>query len=123
MPHRARGNFTQKGIRDRIAISLVTPYTGAFTKPNANRVLSRVAEAKGIEVVPNFAMSAVDAERKVVRTFDGRTVDYDLICDTLQTAVELMDANRIKRLVVADPDRRVQGLVSRADLIKLFAMK
>jgi len=72
--------FTQKGIRDRIEISLVTPYTGAFTKPNANRVLSKVAEAKGIEVVPNFAIESVDAAKKFIRTFDGRTVDYDLLC-------------------------------------------
>jgi sulfide:quinone oxidoreductase len=73
-------HFRQKGIRDRIHISLVTPYTGAFTKPNANRVLSRVAEAKGIEVVANFAISAVDADGRRIHTFDGRTVDYDLLC-------------------------------------------
>ena len=72
--------FRQKGIRDRIEISLVTPYTGAFTKPNANRILSKVADAKGIKVVPNFAISAVDAAKKMIRTFDGRTVDYDLLC-------------------------------------------
>jgi len=72
--------FRQKGIRDRVEISLVTPYTGAFTKPNANRILSRVADAKGIEVVPNFAISAVDAAKRVIRTFDGRTVEYDLLC-------------------------------------------
>jgi len=72
--------FRQKGIRDRIEISLVTPYTGAFTKPNANRILSKVADAKGIKVVPNFATSAVDASNRKIRTFDGRTVDYDLLC-------------------------------------------
>ncbi|MEP7183174.1 MAG: FAD/NAD(P)-binding oxidoreductase, partial [Betaproteobacteria bacterium] len=72
--------FRQKGIRDRIEISLVTPYTGAFTKPNANRILSKVADEKGIKVVPNFALSAVDVAKKVIRTFDGRTVDYDLLC-------------------------------------------
>jgi sulfide:quinone oxidoreductase len=72
--------FREKGIRDRIEISLVTPYTGAFTKPNANRILSKVADEKGIRVVPNFATSAVDAEKKLIRTFDGRTVDYDLLC-------------------------------------------
>jgi len=72
--------FRQKGIRDRIEISLVTPYTGAFTKPNANRILSKVADEKGIKVVPNFAISAVDAAKKAIRTFDGRTVDYDLLC-------------------------------------------
>jgi sulfide:quinone oxidoreductase len=72
--------FRQKGIRDRIEISLVTPYTGAFTKPNANRVLSKVAEAKGIKVVPNFATSSVDMGAKVIRTFDGRMVGFDLLC-------------------------------------------
>ena len=72
--------FTQKGIRDRIEISLVTPYTGAFTKPNANRILSKVAQDKGIQVVPNFATSAVDMAARAIRTFDGRTVEFDLLC-------------------------------------------
>ena len=73
-------HFREKGIRDRIEISLVTPYTGAFTKPNANRILSKVADEKGIRVVPNFATSAVDTDKRLIRTFDGRTVDYDLLC-------------------------------------------
>jgi len=73
-------HFRERGIRDRIEISLVTPYTGAFTKPNANRVLSKVAEAKGIHVVPNFATRAVEVDGKRIRSFDGRTVEYDLLC-------------------------------------------
>ncbi len=73
-------HFRERGIRDRIEISLVTPYSGAFTKPNANRVLSKVAAQKGIKVVPDFATSSVDVEKKQIRTFDGRTVDFDLLC-------------------------------------------
>ena len=72
-------HFRERGVRDRIDISLVTPYTGAFTKPNANRILSKVAADKGIRVVPNFATAAVDADRRQIRTYDGRTVDYDLL--------------------------------------------
>jgi sulfide:quinone oxidoreductase len=72
--------FRQRGIRDRIEIALVTPYTGAFTKPNANRILSKVAEDKGIKVVPNFAASAVDVAARTLRTFDGRSVEFDLLC-------------------------------------------
>jgi sulfide:quinone oxidoreductase len=72
--------FREKGIRDGIEISLVTPYTGAFTKPNANRILSKVADEKGIKVVPNFAIQSVDTGRRSIRTFDGRTVDYELLC-------------------------------------------
>ncbi len=71
--------FRLKGVRERIDISLVTPYTGAFTKPNANRVLSKVADDKGIRVVPNFAASKVDAAKKTLHSFDGRSLEYDLL--------------------------------------------
>jgi len=43
--------------------------------------------------------------------------------DTLERAVSLMDRNKVKRLVVTDRERKVRGIVSRADLVKLFAMK
>jgi len=33
-----------------------------------------------------------------------------------------MNKNRIKRLVITDEDDRVQGVISRADLIKLYTM-
>ncbi|MDH4061448.1 MAG: CBS domain-containing protein, partial [Aquincola sp.] len=42
---------------------------------------------------------------------------------TLADAVSLMDRNKIKRLVVTDDQRQVRGIVSRGDLLKLFAMK
>ena len=34
-----------------------------------------------------------------------------------------MDRNKVKRLVVTGDDGHVRGIISRADLIKLFAMK
>jgi CBS domain-containing protein len=43
--------------------------------------------------------------------------------ETLRTAVTMMDTNRIKRLIVTDDESRVHGVVSRADLIRLYAMK
>jgi CBS domain-containing protein len=43
--------------------------------------------------------------------------------DTLQRTLELMNKNRIKRLVITDEDDRVQGVISRADLIKLYTMR
>ncbi len=43
--------------------------------------------------------------------------------ETLERAVALMDRNKVKRLVVTDPEHRVRGIVSRTDLVKLFAMK
>ena len=43
--------------------------------------------------------------------------------DTLQRAIELMDKNHIKCFINSDTDNHASGLVSRADLIRLFAMK
>ena len=72
--------FHMKGVRDQVDITLITPYEGAFTKPNANRVLSGIAEEKGIEIIPNFALERVDGENKSIHSFEGQAVEYDLLC-------------------------------------------
>lgn len=72
--------FHEKGNRDRIDVFLVTPFAGAFTKPNANRVLSRIAEDKQIIIVPDFSLESVDAENKVINSYEGNTVEFDLLC-------------------------------------------
>ena len=43
--------------------------------------------------------------------------------DTLQSAIDRMNRNKIKRLVITDDERKVRGVVSRADLMKLYAGK
>ena len=40
--------------------------------------------------------------------------------DRVQTAVELMDNNHIKRLIVVDEQAQVKGVVARADLMQFF---
>ncbi len=72
--------FELRGIRDKVDITLVTPYDGAFTKPNASRILSKTAEVKGINIVSNFALERVDSEAKVIHSYDGQSVEYDLLC-------------------------------------------
>ncbi|MCU7959737.1 MAG: CBS domain-containing protein [gamma proteobacterium symbiont of Bathyaustriella thionipta] len=72
--------FHLKGVRDDVEISLVTPFSGAFTKPNANRILTRIAQQKNIHVIPNFSIERVDAENHCIHSFEGERVDYDLLC-------------------------------------------
>jgi len=43
--------------------------------------------------------------------------------DTLEKAVQMMDRNKVKRLIVTGDDGGLCGIIARADLIKLFAMK
>ncbi len=71
--------FDTHGVRKNIEIELVTPLAGAFTKPQASAVLGRLAEDKNVKVTPNFQISGVDPGRKVITSYDGREVDYDLL--------------------------------------------
>ena len=72
--------FAQKGVRENISITLVTPYSGAFTKPNANKVLTRIAWEKHIDIVPNFSLARVDAENRTIHSYEGTQLEYDLLC-------------------------------------------
>lgn len=71
--------FHEKGVRDQVEIVLVTPLTGAFTKPKASEYFSELAERKGIKIVPNFDIVAVDAEKKEIISAKGSKVGYDLL--------------------------------------------
>jgi predicted transcriptional regulator len=43
--------------------------------------------------------------------------------DTLQRAIDVMDRNGVKRLFVTDESGGVEGVITRADVVKLFLMK
>jgi sulfide:quinone oxidoreductase len=70
--------FRKRGLRDDIHITYVTPLDGAFTKPIAAGKLAHLLEEKGIEVVTEFSVGQVDGAAKVLRSWDGREVPYDV---------------------------------------------
>jgi len=72
--------FHLRGARENIDITLVTPYSGAFTKPNANRVLTKIAWEKHINIVPNFSLERVDAANRAIHSYEGTRLEYDLLC-------------------------------------------
>ncbi len=71
--------FDVHGVRNNIEIELVTPLPGAFTKPQASAMLGNLAEEKNVNITPNFQISGVDANRKIITSYDGREVNYDLL--------------------------------------------
>lgn len=70
--------FRQKGIRDRIELTYVTPLDGAFTKPVASRLLGGMLAEKGINLVTEFNTGQVDGVEGQLTGYDGRTVPFDL---------------------------------------------
>lgn len=75
----ANAFFEDKGIRDKVNITYVTPLSGAFTKPKATAMLSTLLDEKKIKVVPDFYLARVDNERKVLVSYDEQEVPFDLL--------------------------------------------
>jgi sulfide:quinone oxidoreductase len=71
--------FTKRGIRDRVELVYATPLDGAFTKPVASAKLGHLLEQKGISVEASFSVQSVDTGQKVMTSYDGRQVPYDLL--------------------------------------------
>ena len=71
--------FTKNGVRKNIEIELVTPLSAAFTKPVAAEVLGGICAEKNIKVTPNFQIAQADVGNKVIKSFGGVEVPYDLL--------------------------------------------
>jgi sulfide:quinone oxidoreductase len=71
--------FKNKGIRDKVDITFVTPLGGAFTKPKATKALHYLLEEKGIKEVTDFNIERVDYENNKIIDYADTEVDYDLL--------------------------------------------
>jgi sulfide:quinone oxidoreductase len=71
--------FEQKGMRDKVKISYVTPMDGAFTKPVASAHLGHLLQEKNIEVIPNFNIMNLDGAQQKMHDYEGLEVAYDLL--------------------------------------------
>ncbi|MBN2481570.1 MAG: NAD(P)/FAD-dependent oxidoreductase [Bacteroidales bacterium] len=75
----AEAFFTEKGIRDKVEISFVTPLAGAFTKPVATQMLSDLLKEKDINIIPDFYIERIDNENKKLISYDEREVPFDVL--------------------------------------------
>lgn len=71
--------FRNKGMRDKVDITFVTPLAGAFTKPKATEALHYLLEEKGIKEVTDFNIERVDYENNKIIDYADTEVEYDLL--------------------------------------------
>jgi len=69
--------LTQRGLREKTRITLVTPLNGAFTKPVCNEVLTHILVDKDIQVVSNAYLASV--AKNSIRCPDGQELGFDLM--------------------------------------------
>ena len=70
--------FHERGIRDQVQLTYVTPLDGAFTKPVASARLAGMLSEKGIDLVTEFNTGEVDGVDGHLAGYDGREVAFDL---------------------------------------------
>ncbi len=70
--------FRQRGVREKVELTFVTPLDGAFTKQTCNRELSGLLEDKGVGLVTEFNTGEVDGQGGRLVSYDGREVPFDL---------------------------------------------
>lgn len=70
--------FHDRGIRDKVEITYVTPLDGAFTKPVASAALSELLAEKEVELVTEFNTGEVDGDAGRLVSYDEREVLFDL---------------------------------------------
>ena len=71
--------FTERGMRDKVEIHLVTPLPGAFTKPRASSILGDFLDKKNIKLTTDFSIARVDNESKKIISWDEREVAFDVL--------------------------------------------
>jgi len=71
--------FTEKGIRDKVDITYVTPMDGAFTKPIASERLGGFLQKKNIKLVTEFSTGSVDSETNEIVSWEEERIPYDCL--------------------------------------------
>jgi len=75
-------DFTERGVRDDVRITFVTPLDGAFKKPTASAAFGSLLDDKHIEIVTEFntgeVVDGVDGKTGKLISFDDREVEFDL---------------------------------------------
>jgi sulfide:quinone oxidoreductase len=68
----------ERGIRDRVELTFVTPLDGAFTRPVASQQLRGMLAARRVELVTEFNTCQVDGAGGRLVAYDDREVNFDL---------------------------------------------
>ena len=75
----AESFFAQRGMRDRVEITYVTPLSSAFTKPICSERFGHLLDERKIALEADFMVERVDTDAKMLVSYDEREVPYDLL--------------------------------------------
>jgi sulfide:quinone oxidoreductase len=71
--------FAERGMRDRVELTYVTPLEGAFTRPIASGHLGGMLDERKVHVEPDFVVDRIDPGGRTLVSVDERRIGYDLL--------------------------------------------
>jgi sulfide:quinone oxidoreductase len=71
--------FHERGMRDQVEITYVTPLPGAFTKPVSSRHLGNMLEERKVALEADFMVERIDPDTRTLWSYDEREVPFDLL--------------------------------------------
>jgi len=75
----AESFFSERGMRDKVEITYVTPLPSAFTKPVCSEHMGHLLTERTITLETDYMVERVDSEAKMLVSYDEREVPYDLL--------------------------------------------
>jgi len=75
----ADASFEERGMRDKVQITYVTPLEGAFTKPVASKHLGGMLAERNVSLEGDFMVDHIDPDTKTIVSVDEREIPFDLL--------------------------------------------
>jgi sulfide:quinone oxidoreductase len=71
--------FAERGVRNRVEITYVTPLEGAFTRPIAAKLLGGMLEERNVRLEGDFVVESIDPDTRTLVSMDERKLPFDLL--------------------------------------------
>ena len=71
--------FRENGVRKDVELNYLYPMDGTFSLARVSKLISGIFEERGISNHPSFNVESVDPESKVVNSYEGESLKYDLL--------------------------------------------
>jgi len=71
--------FRERGIRDKVKITFLTPYPRPYPAEPMSKVVEPLFQKRGIDVVTFFNVESVDPAKREIYSLEGESLSYDLL--------------------------------------------
>jgi sulfide:quinone oxidoreductase len=71
--------FRERGIRDKVKITFVTPYPRPYPAEPMSKVVEPLFQKRGIDIVTFFNLESVDPAKREIYSLEGESLSYDLL--------------------------------------------